>query len=199
MKVSEAIEERRSIEQFDPTHKISDEEVKELINAAMLSPTAFNIQHWRFLWIKDQALKEQIKELSWHQPQVGSASLLLFICMDFKAWQKEPSRYWRNTPKEVAEAMLRNMQYYNGNDAAERDEAVRSASMACMTLMLKAKEMGYDSCPMLGFQYKEVAELINLPQDHGICLMLTIGKKAKDAYPRAGQLSQEEVLFTDSF
>ncbi len=199
MNVSEAIETRRSIEHFDPDHKMDDTEVKQLIEAAMLSPTAFNIQHWRFLWIKDQSMKDKIKEYAWHQPQVASASLLLFVCMDLKAWEKQPERYWRNTPKEVAEAMLRNMKYYEGNETAERDEAVRSASMACMTLMLKAKEMGYDSCPMLGFQYGKVAELINLPEDHGICLMMTFGKKAKDAYPRAGQLALEEVLFTDSF
>jgi len=199
VKVSKAIQTRRSIEHFDPTHKMSDAEVKQLIEAAMLSPTAFNIQHWRFVWIKAQPLKEQIKAFSWNQPQITDASLLLFVCMDFMAWQKEPERYWRNTPQAVADAMLRNMSHYNGNDATQRDEAIRSASMACMTMMLKAREMGYDSCPMLGFQYDKVAELINLPDDHGICLMLTVGKKIKGAYPRAGQLAMEEVLFSDSF
>lgn len=199
MKVSHAIETRRSIEHFDPEHVIADAEIKELIEAAMLSPTAFNIQHWRFLWARDRSLREKLRELSWDQPQVTDASLVLFICMDFKAWQKEPERYWRNAPDDVAQSMLRNMSYYGKNKQAERDEAIRSASMAAMTLMLKARELGYDSCPMLGFKYDEVAKLLKLPDDHGICLMLAIGKQLKGPYPRAGQLALEEVLYIDNF
>jgi nitroreductase len=199
VKVSHAIETRRSIEHFDPDHKIADAEIKELVEAAMLSPTAFNIQHWRFVWARNEALRQQLRALSWDQPQVTDASLLLFVCMDFKAWQKEPGRYWRNAPEDVAQAMLRNMGYYGKSAQAERDEAIRSASMAAMTLMLKAREMGYDSCPMLGFKYDEVAKLLKLPDDHGICLMLAIGKQLKEPYPRAGQLALDEVLFIDTF
>lgn len=199
MKVSHAIESRRSIEHFDPDHEIADAEIKELVEAAMLSPTAFNIQHWRFLWVRDRSLREALRHLSWDQPQVTDASLLLFICMDFKAWQKQPERYWRNAPEDVAQAMLRNMGYYGKNKQAEHDEAIRSASMAAMTLMLKAREMGYDSCPMLGFKYAEVAKLLKLPEDYGICLMLAIGKQLKGPYPRAGQLALEEVLYIDTF
>lgn len=199
VKVSHAIETRRSIEHFDPDHEMADAEIEELIKAAMLSPTAFNIQHWRFVWAKDKGLRKRLRMLSWDQPQVTDASLLLFICMDMKAWQKRPERYWRNAPEDVASAMLRNMSYYGKNLQSEHDEAVRSASMAAMTLMLKAREMGYDSCPMLGFKYNEVAELLKLPDDHGICLMLAIGKQLKEPYPRAGQLALEEVLFIDTF
>jgi len=199
VKVSHAIETRRSIEHFDPDHEIADAEIKELVEAAMLSPTAFNIQHWRFVWARNKELRQQLRTLSWDQPQVTDASLLLFVCMDFKAWQKEPERYWRNAPEDVAQAMLRNMGYYGKSAQAERDEAIRSASMAAMTLMLKAREMGYDSCPMLGFKYDEVAKLLKLPEDHGICLMLAIGKQLKEPYPRAGQLTLDEVLFIDTY
>ncbi|EMR12679.1 Oxygen-insensitive NAD(P)H nitroreductase / Dihydropteridine reductase, partial [Methylophaga lonarensis MPL] len=82
---------------------------------------------------------------------------------------------------------------------AHRDECVRSASIAATTIMLMAKEMGYDSCPMDGFDFDQVAKLIDLPHDHIIVLMITIGKKLEDANPRAGQLPLEEVFFTDSF
>jgi len=68
-----------------------------------------------------------------------------------------------------------------------------------MTLMLMAKEMGYDSCPMDGFDFDKVARLIDLPHDHIIVMMITVGKKIQDARPRAGQLALSEVLFTDSF
>jgi nitroreductase len=68
-----------------------------------------------------------------------------------------------------------------------------------MTIMLMAKEMGYDSCPMDGFDFDQVARIINLPHDHIITMMITIGKPLQTARPRAGQLPLEDVLFTDQF
>jgi nitroreductase len=68
-----------------------------------------------------------------------------------------------------------------------------------MSIMLMAKEMGYDSCPMDGFDFDQVAKIINLPHDHIITMMITIGKKAQEARPRSGQLALEEVFFKNSF
>lgn len=45
----------------------------------------------------------------------------------------------------------------------ERDEAQRSIGMAMQT-MLAAKSMGYESCPMIGFDVEKVAELVRLPK-----------------------------------
>ena len=68
-----------------------------------------------------------------------------------------------------------------------------------MNIMLMARGMGYDSCPMDGFDFDKVAKIINLPHDHIIIMMITIGKKLQDAHQRAGQLPLEEVLLTDGF
>ena len=68
-----------------------------------------------------------------------------------------------------------------------------------MTLMLAAREMGYDSCPMDGFDFDAVARLINLPADHVISLFVTIGKKTREPWPRGGQLPMGEVVVTDRF
>ena len=65
--------------------------------------------------------------------------------------------------------------------------------------MLAAKDMGYDSCPMDGFDFDEVAEMINLPEDHVISMFVVVGKAIKEANPRAGQLDYSEVVIEDSF
>jgi nitroreductase len=65
--------------------------------------------------------------------------------------------------------------------------------------MLGAKAMGYDSCPMIGFDPSKVAEIVNLPDNYVIGMMLTIGKAIKPAGPRGGQLDYSEVVFTDMF
>jgi nitroreductase len=200
MSVSEAVWLRRAIKQFDPQHTISEEQVSTLLQYAILSPTAFNIQHWRFLRIIDRALREEIQKASSGQPQVTDASVLLILCMDLKAWQKNPRRYWPNAPTHIQDSMIATIERsYKGNIQAQRDEGMRSCSFAAMTLMLVAKEMGYDSCPLGGFDSDAVGKLIKLPPDHAICMMVAIGKAIKDPRPRAGQLSLEETTYTNQF
>ena len=199
MNVSDAIKHRRSISLFDPDHKISDAQVHELVEAANLTPSAFNIQHWRFVHLRDPAVLGEASEATWFQPQVTAASLVLVVCMDLKAWQKSPERYWANAPQNVAEHMLNSIrQSYSDNPQLERDEAMRSASMAAMTLILKAQEMGLESCAM-ACNEQRMAKLVKLPADHAICMVLAFGKPLKEAYPRPGLLAVEDVLVTDSF
>jgi nitroreductase len=89
--------------------------------------------------------------------------------------------------------------YYENNERAQRDEAMRSCGIAAQTIMLAAKEMGYDTCPMDGFDFDAVAKLLNLPADHTPAMFITVGKAIKEAAPRAGQLDMNEVVFYNQF
>lgn len=200
MNVRTAIETRRAVKQFDPTHTISDAEIEELMSLAMLSPTAFNIQHWRFLVVRDPAIREAIRAVSWMQPQITDSSLLVVICADVKAWEKTPERYWRNAAQDVREGIVEAIdEYYRGREQVQRDEAMRSCGIAAQTLMLGAKAMGYDSCPMDLSDFNEVEKIIGLPADHTIAMFVSIGKSIRDPLPRAGQLVRSEVVFTNHF
>lgn len=196
----EAIEKRRSIKNFDDTHQFTDKEIEKLLSLGILSPTSFNIQNWRFLVVKDIGLRKKIRSVSWDQAQVTDSSLLLILCADLKAGEKNPQRYWKNASKEVQDFIIPAIQkFYTGNDQLQHDEALRSIGIAAQTLMLAAKSAGYDSCPMIGFDPQKVAELINLPNDHIIGMMLVIGKAKSPANPRGGQLNLDEVVITDRF
>jgi nitroreductase len=200
MDTLKAIEERRSVKAYDPEHRMTEEEIQKLLSYTMLSPTAFNIQHWRFLVVKDPELRQKLREASWNQSQVTDASLLVVICADMRAWEKEPGRYWKNAPEPVQQALVPMiLNYYKDNVEAERDEAMRSCGMAAQTMMLVAKEMGYDTCPMDGFDFEKVAELINLPEDHLISMFVVVGKALRPANERAGQLTLDEVVIYDRF
>ncbi|WAR43452.1 nitroreductase family protein [Methylomonas rapida] len=195
-----AIESRRSVKQFDPNHRISEQEIESLLSLAMLSPTAFNIQHWRFVLVRDPALRRQIRQVAWDQAQVTDASLLIVLCADLNAWQKQPERYWRNASQAARDFLLPAIQaYYAGKPQVQRDEAMRSCGMAAQTLMLSAKAMGYDSCPMDGFDFDAAGQLINLPEDHVISMFVAIGKALQPALPRGGQLALHEVVINDRF
>lgn len=200
MNVAQAIETRRSVKAYDASHRMSEAEIEKLIAGAMLSPTAFNIQNWRFVVVRNPEIRKQIRAVAWDQAQVTDSSLLVVMCADLKAWEKQPGRYWRNADKPIQDFMVPAIdQYYRGKDQVQRDEAMRSCGIAAMNLMLHAKEMGYDSCPMDGFDFDAVGKLINLPQDHVIAMFVAIGKGIKAAWPRGGQLPMNEVLVVDGF
>ena len=200
MNVSSAIIKRRSVRQFDPDQTISEQEIEKLLSLTLHSPTAFNIQNWRFLLVQDKELRKKIREVSWNQQQITDASALIILCADLKAWNKEPIRYWRSAPEQVQEFIVPVIErYYNGLDDVQRDEAMRSCGIAAQTLMLAATSMGYDSCPMDGFDFEAVGELIHLPEDHAICMFVVIGKALAEPEPIRDKLSLDDVLVIDRF
>lgn len=200
MDTFEAIKTRRAVKHFDPAHQITDDEVNQLMSLVKLSPTAFNIQNFRFVRIQEQALRESIRAVSWDQAQVTDASLLLVLCADLKAWEKKPQRYWDNAPEEVRDFMVPAIdQYYRDKEQVQRDEAMRSCGIAAQTIMLSAKAMGYDSCPMDGFDFDAVGKLINLPEDHIIAMFVAVGRATKESWERPSQLPMTEILIKDYF
>lgn len=200
MDVKTAIRTRRAIKQFDAMHRLAQTEVDELISLTMHSPTAFNIQNWRFVIVDDEALRRQIRAVAWDQPQITDASLLIVMCADLRSWDKDPVRYWRLAPATVRELMVPAMDgYYRHKHQIQRDEAMRSCGIAAQTLMLAAKDMGYDSCPMDGFDFDAVARLIGLPDDHVIAMCVAIGKGVREPWPRAGQVTVKEVVIANRF
>ena len=200
MDTLEAIRARRAVKHFDPEHEFTAEEEKEIKELLRAAPTSFNMQNWRFLIVKDKELRKQLREAAWGQAQVEEASLLFVLCADLHAWRDNPERYWKDAPKEVADYLVGAMEpFYGHKKWQQRDEAMRSVGIAAQTLMLAAKGMGYDSCPMIGFDELEVAKLINLPENYVIGMFVTVGKAAKPAQNKGGYISDDEVFFEDRF
>ena len=200
MDIFEAIETRRAIKKFDPTHKMSSEDVKKLMDHVILAPTSYNQQNWRFVYVTDQDVKEKISVASRGQAQPKDGSLVVVLCGDMTAWKTNPLRYWKNHPTEKQELVKASLERkYSTDKQAQRDEAIRSCGMAAQTIMLAARDLGLDSCPMVGFEYDELAKVINLPDSHLIVMMVVVGKRAEDAAQRGGQLPLNEVTFENSF
>jgi len=117
-----------------------------------------------------------------------------------KAWEKDTGRYWVNAPKAAQERLVPMIHsFYQDKEQVQRDEGMRSGGMAAMTLMLAAKEMGYDTCPMDGFDFEAVSKLINLPADHTPVMFVAVGKALEEARARGGQLDFDEVVIKNTF
>ena len=92
MDVIEAIYNRRSVKHFDPNHKMTAEEETKLFEAVIQAPTSFNIQHWRFVVLRDPELRAKIRtEFGNDQAQMTDASLLVLFTADEKACKRNPS------------------------------------------------------------------------------------------------------------
>ncbi len=200
MDTFEAINTRRAIKKFDSTYKISPEQVSSLMELTILSPTSYNQQNWRFITVTDQLIKEQISKAARNQSQPSDGSLVIILCGNMNAWKEDPLRYWKNSTLEKQEYVKKALHTkYAENPQNQRDEAMRSCGFAGQTIMLAARQMGLDSCPMVGFEYDELAKIINLPEDYLIVLMIVVGKAAESANPRGGQLSLDKVVFENRF
>ena len=199
METITAIKERRSVKHYDNAHEMSEAEINALLELALLSPTSFNMQNWRFVVVTDPEKRAAIQAAAWNQAQVTEASITILLCANLNA-HEDAGRYWVHAPQSVQDMLIPMIApLYQNNAQLRRDEAMRSIGIAAQTLMLTAKSMGYDSCPMIGFDPEKVAEIIELPENHVIGMMLTVGKALKDANVRSGQLPYDEVVFHNGF
>lgn len=200
MHIEEAISTRRAIKGFDPAFTLSREQKDQLLQLALFAPSAFNLQHVRFVEVSDPALRAQIRAAAWDQAQVTDASLLVVVCAQLDSWSANVGRVWEGAPAEVQSYMAGAIDtYYRDKPQVQRDEVMRSSGLMAQTLMLAARGKGLDSCPMDGFDFDAVGKLINLPADHTIAMFVAIGKPLLAPLPRGGQLTMREIVVADRF
>ena len=156
MQTFDAIRTRRAVKHFDPAHRLTAAEEQTLFELALTAPSAFNLQHGRLVKVDDPALRQSIREVAWNQAQVTDASLLLVLTADLASWRKHAGRIWQEAPGPVQDFMTGAIDaYYRDKPLVQRDETMRSGGILAQTLMLAARAMGYDSCPMDGFDFEK--------------------------------------------
>lgn len=200
MHTLEAIQTRRSTRGYDPEFILSQAEKDELLELALLAPTAFNLQHVRLVEVSDPALRAQIRAVGWDQVQITEASMLVVVCAQLDSWEQNAERVWEGAPEEVKAFMVGAIDgYYRDKPQVQRDEVMRSCGLVAQTLMLAARAKGLDSVPMDGFDFAAVGELIKLPANHVIGLMVAVGKRNVEHKPRVGKLPFAETVLRNTF
>ena len=200
MDTLEVIKHRISANQFDPSKTLSEAEIRELISYAIEAPSSFNIQHWRFVAVTRPAEKARLKAVAYNQPKVADAAVTFIILGDLQATERLPQIYQPLVeagamPQEMADrvvGMATGM--YKDNPQNQRDEAIRSASLAAMTLMLAAEAKGLVSGPMIGFDPEGVKREFNISDRYVPVMLLAVGYPAPGNHPRKPRLSVDEVL-----
>jgi nitroreductase len=199
MHFEEIVTARRSVKNYDPNHTISDAELKAIFDKVVLAPSSFNLQHWRFIVVRDQANKEKLCRAAFDQPQVKAASAAIVVAGKLSAHEDAP-RIYSESPESIRDIMLPMIRgFYAEKPAMQRDEAIRSGALAAMTLMYAAQDAGYATGPMIGFDPAAVGNLVGLDEHHIPVMLVVIGKQTGDIRPRPKRLPVEEVVKLESF
>ena len=192
---------RTSVEHFDSATPISVQEIKELISEACLAPSAFNIQHWRFIAVTDKRIKERLKgtTIAPNQERIANAPLVFLILGDLNGYKRlenilDETVLANLLSREVADIWLTMANGMYGSDPRlARDEAIRSGSLAAMTLMLAARSRGYVSCP-IGFNPAQVVEILGISDHYVPVMMVAVGRPVSGTIARRPRLPIDQVL-----
>lgn len=194
----EVLQSRRSVREYKADAPISDADLKEILELTTAAPSSWNLQHWRFVVIREQANKEKLLPLAYGQKQVVDAAVTILVLGDLQA-NLVADQVFAGAPAEVRETLLGQINgAYHNNPQLARDEAIRNASLASMQLMLAAKAKGYDTVPMGGFDKDAVVKLLNVPDRYIPVMLIALGVAAAPGRP-SGRMSLDEIVINESF
>lgn len=188
---NEIVNGRRSIKQYDPTVKISREEMTEMLEQASKAPSSINMQPWRFVVIDTEEGKEKLAPLaSFNLDKVMSASAVIAVFGDRNNIEYAEEIYGKSVelgymPEDVKDFQLGYFKplYEGMSDEQMKDIVMLDSGLVSMQLMLVARAYGYDTNPIGGYDKEKIAETFGLDKERYLPVMLlTIGKAANEGF-----------------
>jgi nitroreductase len=167
MEFSEVIAKRRSVRHFNTKLAVSDEVVRELLEAAVTAPTAGNIQPWRFVVVRSAAARERLAA-AMHQKWATAAPVVIAVCVD---------------PRPCAAR-------YGAR--GEMLYSIQDTAAAAQTLLLAAVDRGLATCWIGAFDEDAVREALGLTPPITPIAVMPIGHSA-EAAGRPARRPLEEV------
>ncbi|MDD9265637.1 nitroreductase family protein [Paenibacillus sp. GCM10023248] len=201
--VLKVLEERHSVKHYQAGHQMPKEDLEQLLTATSLAPSAWNLQHWKLLVIDDQAQKEKLLPIAYGQKQIVESSVVIAVLGDLEANKNAelvfgPAVEAGQLPKEVKDNLVAQINGAYQYPQVARDQAISNASLAAMQLMIAAKAMGYDTCPMGGYDAAKFVEAFNVPARYVPVMLISVGLAATPARP-SGRLSLDQITVSNTF
>ncbi|MFY0758020.1 MULTISPECIES: nitroreductase family protein [Metabacillus] len=187
----EIVTGRRSIRNYDPSVKISKEEMTEILTEAALAPSSVNLQPWRFVVIDSKEGKETLAPLArFNQRQVETSSAVIAVFADMQSDLYLDEIYNKaveegHMPAEVRDQQVPAIKGFFEAMTFEQTKEMNliDAGLVSMQLMLVARAHGYDTNPIGGFEKDQIAEAFDLDKNRYYPVMLlSIGKAADEGY-----------------
>lgn len=202
MELKQIYKERRSVNFFDSTKELKEETLKEIIDLAVLAPSAFNLQPWQIIAVKSKEAKEKLAKLSFNQPKVLEAPVILIIVGD-KVGSDKSNPVW----VEMLESMGGNTEavegaqnfagmLYSSSSEAKLKFAESNAALLAMSIMYAAKEFGVESHPMSGVDFEGVRTGFGLDENKTVVMTIALGyfDESKTLYPRRPRRGYDQIV-----
>ncbi|MEX2479665.1 MAG: nitroreductase family protein [Gammaproteobacteria bacterium] len=200
MEFSAIVANRHSVRQFEPGVVIDDAELRAIFADVILSPSSFNLQHWQFVVVRDEERKRSLRGLAYGQAQVAQCAAAILVCGRLDA-HEDAARIYADAGDEARDKYVPMIEgVYRGQTTLQREEAIRSGALAAMSLMYAAKDRGWDSGPMIGFDAAKVSDLLALPEHVVPVMLVVLGKAAGGRQPPRGHRRPlDEVVHLEGF
>ncbi len=164
---------RYATKQFDPGRTIPPADWSTLEQALVLSASSYGLQPYRFLVIRDPALRAKLRPVAYNQPQIVEASHLVVFCAFTDMTTAHVDHFIELTAaaSKVPPAKLDGYKQAILNDlvngprhAIIQDWCKRQTYLALGNLLASAAMLGIDACPMEGFSPKDFDAILELPK-----------------------------------
>lgn len=184
--------ERRSIRIYDETVKISEDELKQIILEANLAPSSMNMQPWRYVIISSDAAKEKLRPaLYGNLKQLETSAAMIVVFNDLHKFELAEKIYDTAVEKGLMPKDVREKQLTNIRNMAQKVDLSKlnvsgmiDCGLAAMNLMYVAREHGYDTCPIGGFNHEMIHDVVDLDKDrYSPVMIISIGKAAEEGFP----------------
>jgi nitroreductase / dihydropteridine reductase len=199
MELRECVMQRYATKKFDGK-KIPEKKVDELLDLVRFAPSALNLQPWKIKIVTDQKTKEDLKGVSNNQEQVTTCSHLLVFCADtdYDSLIKRLGAllHKNHVPVEVAEKITAMAAMFAGSMTKDQRAAWSQAQtyLALGNALNGAKALGFDSCPMGGFDPAGYTRILDIPK-HLVPVMLCPIGYAADAQGQKIRYERDEIVF----
>ncbi|QFT89539.1 Putative NAD(P)H nitroreductase YodC [Bacillus sp. THAF10] len=196
------MKERHSVRKYTK-FEMPQSDLTEILEATITAPSSWNLQHWKFLIIQSDSQKEKLLPLAYNQQQVVDSSVTIAILGDLQANVNAEKVYGEVVSKgfmkqEVKDILTGQINGAYTNEQFARDEAVMNSSLAAMQLMLAAKEKGYDTVPMGGFDRAAFVKEFNVPDRYIPVMLISVGKADAEAHGTL-RFPLDEVIAYETF
>lgn len=200
--LTQIMHDRKSVRKYKEGVEIPKEQLLYLLEQATSAPSSSNLQPWRFIVIQDEAAKQKLLPIAFNQEQIVQSSATIAVLGDMEMYEKTAEIYEANfaqgfMSREVADHMIASTDklYRNMSEEVRQNVVQFDAGLISMQIMLLAKDMGYDTVPMGGFDKRKFAEAFDVPANEIPILLIAIGEAAAEAYGSSRMNVQQLTRF----
>ncbi|MFA6608816.1 MAG: NAD(P)H-dependent oxidoreductase [Candidatus Paceibacterota bacterium] len=204
--IHDALMWRYATKQFDPTKKLPEETLNQILEAGCLSPSSFGLQPWKFVLVENPELRAQLRTVGYNQPQITDASHIIIIAYKNTLDEDYVDSYMKSTA-DVRGISIDDLATFKaailGSVSGKSSEDIKKWNSRQvyipLGIMLEAAALlEVDACPMEGFDSVKFDELLGLNDlGYSSVAMMALGYRSESdatALATKSRFSKEEIV-----